>query len=89
MPNLTIAIPKKLHSKMRKHREVKWSEVIRRAISDHLRIVEESGSVNIEELREFILGAGESIDEISVERAIEQYRKMGELEWKRTSMTRA
>ncbi|HIH37414.1 hypothetical protein J4460_03535 [Candidatus Woesearchaeota archaeon] len=39
MVNVTLAIPEELHAKMRKHSEIRWSEVIRKTISekvDHL-----------------------------------------------------
>lgn len=32
MPNITLSIPEKVHSLMRKHREIRWSEVARRAL---------------------------------------------------------
>jgi len=32
MANLTLAIPEKLHEKMRHHPDVRWSEVVRMAI---------------------------------------------------------
>jgi hypothetical protein len=35
MVNMTIAIPQDLHEKMRKHNEIKWSEIARRAIREY------------------------------------------------------
>jgi hypothetical protein len=32
MPNVTLAVSKELHEEMRRHPEVKWSEVARRAL---------------------------------------------------------
>lgn len=32
MVNMTIALPDELHEKMRRHSEIKWSEIARRAI---------------------------------------------------------
>jgi len=32
MTNLTLVIPEKLHEKMRRHSDVRWSEVVRMAI---------------------------------------------------------
>lgn len=40
MTNLTLAIPEKLHEKMRKHSEIRWSEVVRRTISDKIEDLE-------------------------------------------------
>jgi hypothetical protein len=34
MTNVTLAIPEDLHKRMKKHSEIRWSEVIRKAISD-------------------------------------------------------
>jgi len=89
MPNLTIAVPKELFERMRRHREVKWSEVLRRAIAEYLRSLEGAEVVDVSELRKVVSDTGISLDEISLERAIEHYRKMGELEWKRASTIRA
>ena len=32
MPNITLAISAELHSKMKKHSEIRWSEVVRKSI---------------------------------------------------------
>lgn len=32
MANLTLAVPQKLHEKMRQHSEIRWSEIVRMAI---------------------------------------------------------
>jgi len=33
MPNMTFAVPEELHREMRRHRDVRWSEVARRALA--------------------------------------------------------
>lgn len=33
MPNVTLSVPEDLHKKMKEHPEIKWSEVIRRALA--------------------------------------------------------
>ena len=33
MPNMTLALPEDLHREMRKHRDVRWAEVVRRALA--------------------------------------------------------
>jgi hypothetical protein len=41
MPNMTLALPKELHREMRNHPEIKWAEVVRRALTrevDRLRV---------------------------------------------------
>ena len=40
MPNLTLAIPEELHKKMKKHSEIRWSEVIRKTISERIEDLE-------------------------------------------------
>ena len=37
MANITLAIPEEIHSIMRKHNEIRWSEIARRAISKQVR----------------------------------------------------
>jgi len=34
MTNMTLAIPEELHKIMKKHRQIKWSEIARQAIRD-------------------------------------------------------
>lgn len=41
MPNMTFAVPEELHTIMRKHKEVKWSEVARKALWKHAKMIEE------------------------------------------------
>jgi len=36
MVNMTLAIPDDLHAKMRKHSEIRWSEIARRAIREYV-----------------------------------------------------
>jgi len=36
MPNVTLSIPKDLHLKMKTHSEIRWSEVVRKTISDKI-----------------------------------------------------
>ena len=33
MPNITLAVSEDLHTKMKKHSEIRWSEVVRKSIS--------------------------------------------------------
>lgn len=37
MPNMTFAIPEKLHKFIKEHREVNWSEVGRKALWEYAR----------------------------------------------------
>ncbi|MFH1212310.1 MAG: hypothetical protein V1659_05300 [Candidatus Woesearchaeota archaeon] len=36
MPNITLAIPEELHSRMKSHTEIRWSEVVRKSISEKI-----------------------------------------------------
>lgn len=40
MPNVTLSVPPELAKKMKKHPEVRWSEVARQAIADHLEFLD-------------------------------------------------
>ena len=47
MPNITLSIPEKLHELMKKHSQIRWSEIARRAIeleAKKMEIVEEIAS---------------------------------------------
>ena len=36
MPNVTLAIPEELHTKMKRHSDIRWSEVVRKSISEKI-----------------------------------------------------
>ncbi len=40
MPNVTLAIPNEVAQKMKRHPEIRWSAVARRAIAQYLEMVE-------------------------------------------------
>lgn len=40
MPNITLSVPENLHELMKKHRQIRWSEVARRAIEFEARKME-------------------------------------------------
>jgi len=33
MPNMTFSVPEELHREIRKHKDVRWSEIARRALA--------------------------------------------------------
>jgi predicted CopG family antitoxin len=37
MPNITLSISDEIYKKMKKYSEIKWSEVVRKAIVDYLK----------------------------------------------------
>ncbi|MGC8577894.1 MAG: hypothetical protein ACP5M7_07905 [Thermoproteota archaeon] len=43
MANVTLAVPDETYKKMKKYKEIKWSEVIRRAVVEYIRRIEEGG----------------------------------------------
>ncbi|MCS7365303.1 MAG: hypothetical protein NDF54_07705 [archaeon GB-1867-035] len=52
MSIITIRIPKELKEKMRKYKEINWSEVIRKALEEKIRIQEKIEAVRkIDEIR--------------------------------------
>lgn len=84
MPNITLSIPEELYRRMKRHPEVKWSEVARRAIAEYLRRLE--GVVSAEELLEEL---GEDfardLDSLDLKKAEEHFKRMREAEWERLS----
>ncbi len=40
MPNMTLSIPKELHEFVKKHNEINWSEIARRAMAEQARKIE-------------------------------------------------
>ena len=36
MPNVTLSIPEGLHERMKKHSEIRWSEVVRKSITEKI-----------------------------------------------------
>jgi len=40
MPNMTLSIPEELHEKMKRHTELKWSDIARQAFEKKLEEIE-------------------------------------------------
>ena len=40
MPNITLSIPQELYEIMKKHKEIKWSEIARKALWDYAKKLE-------------------------------------------------
>ena len=36
MANVTLSLPQRVHELMKKHREIRWSEIAKQAIVEHL-----------------------------------------------------
>ena len=76
MVNMTLARPKDLHAVMKKHSEIKWSEIARKAIREYAQKLE-----MLDELVSDSKLKKEDIDEIDheVKKAIaKHYRKYAE-----------
>ena len=89
MVNITVSIPTELCEKMKRHSEVKWSEVVRKALTyyvDRLDIVE-GGVVPMKKLAKKLQDSGVNISSIDLEKAIKYYEEGRKLEWKRLSTT--
>lgn len=87
--NFTVRIPKELAAKMRRYREINWSEVIRRSIERFIAELEEAKSVEtpyeiLERLREIGVRE-EDIVEYGEEAEERYHRDMVEKEWQRSS----
>jgi hypothetical protein len=75
MANITVSISAELCEKMKKHSEVKWSEVVRRALAsyvDRLEIVE-GGMIPMKKIAKKLKDAGIDITSIDLDRAVEFY----------------
>jgi len=88
MPNITLSLPEDIYRKMKSYSEIRWSEVIRKAIAEYLEKLEEietevSSKELLEELGEDFRN---SLKELDFDRVVEGYEKMREIEWKRTFM---
>ena len=91
LPNITLSIPDDIYKKMKKYSEIKWSEVVRKAIVDYLKKLEESKTeISTKDLlKELGNDFKKSLDDLELEKAIDGYKKMRDVEWKRISTIRA
>jgi len=89
MTNMTISIPSELYEKMKKHAEIKWSEVVRKSIADYINKIEivKGGVVSSSIILAMLKDANLELSNIPLEKATEQYEKSSDLEWKRLSTT--
>ena len=89
MVDITISIPQELYDKMKRHSEVKWSEVVRKAIASYVYRLEivEGGAVPMKKLAKKLKDSGVDTSSIDLEKAIKYYEEGRKLEWKRLSST--
>ena len=92
--NITVRIPRGLAERMKKHKEINWSEVVRRSIEEYLRRLEEVKRLETPaELLEELHGLGvgvEDLEPLPPDTEEKYYREMVAEEWRRVrSTTRA
>ncbi|NWF95035.1 MAG: hypothetical protein HXY34_02735 [Candidatus Thorarchaeota archaeon] len=87
MANITLSIPDDVRERMRKHPEIKWSEIVRSAILDYLDRLMGSETRDSSYYAELAKRAGVPLEEISLSEAEKHYREMRDLEWERHSST--
>lgn len=91
MPSsFTVRIPRELREKMRRHREVNWSEVVRRAIEGYIKRLEEGERVVpserlLEELMRLV--SPQDLEPMSPEVEARMYESVREMEWRRLEST--
>jgi hypothetical protein len=87
----TVRLPRKLYERVKKHREINWSIVVRRSIEEYLggiegSIVEESSEGILEDL----LKRGVTLEDLkplSPEEEEKLYRELRDRTWERTRST--
>ena len=91
--SFTVCIPRRLAERMKKFKEINWSEVVRRSIEEYLKKLEEARTVvDASELVEELLSQGvdpKDLEPKSYEEEVRYYRVMGGREWRRLSTTQA
>ena len=89
MTNMTISIPSELCEKMKKHSEIKWSEVVRKFIADYINKMETVNGVVVPSsiLLAMLKDSNIELSNITLEKATEQYKESRNLEWKRLFTT--
>ncbi|NJE25509.1 hypothetical protein E3E22_02510 [Thermococcus sp. MV5] len=88
MPNIIFSIPPHLYTRMKKHPEIKWSEVARRAIIGYLARIE-AKELKSKELLE-LLGKEfkRELENTPVEEYENAFKKTRYAEWEMLSTTR-
>ena len=89
MTNITLSIPDEVYARMKLHKEIRWSEVVRRAIIEFIGKLEERGSETT--TRDLLDELGndfrKSLSELSFRKAAKGFEKMRDAEWKRVYTT--
>ena len=84
MTNITFSVNDELHKKMKEYPEIKWSEILRRAIQEYLKKLEEPDKITVEELRSKLdKETLNQIDKLDLEKEIDFFKKTKEMESER------
>jgi predicted CopG family antitoxin len=89
MVNITVSIPQELYNKMKRYSEVKWSEVVRRALVEYVGRLEvvERGVVSSEDLASMLKESGLDVGSVGLDEAVKCYEKARDAEWKKLPST--
>ncbi len=89
MAHITLSIPDEVYEKMKKHPEIKWSEVSRQSIIEKMTLL--GKTLKAEDLFKMLpIDAQKSIELLDEKKEIELYKKLKRSEWKRKNyLTRA
>ena len=82
MAHITLSIPDEVHSEMKRHPEIKWSEVARQSIIQKAVMLKKSMPVS-EFLKLLPLETRKSIEKSTEKEDMEFYKKMESKSWKR------
>ncbi|MGQ4873438.1 MAG: hypothetical protein ACP6IY_05115 [Promethearchaeia archaeon] len=81
MANITFSVDDNLHRKMKEHPEIKWTEILRRAIIDYLRKIEEIDIISMKDFRnKFEPDILRILDELDEKKEIEFTQKVKKLD---------
>ncbi|MHA1281388.1 MAG: hypothetical protein ACTSVV_06215 [Promethearchaeota archaeon] len=81
MANITFSVDDNLHRKMKEHPEIKWTEILRRAIIDYLRKIEEIDIISMKDFRnKFEPDILRILDELDEKKEIEFTEKVKKLD---------
>ena len=72
---------------MKKYPEIKWSEVVRKAIIEYLDRLRGSETLDSDYYANLARDTGVDLDSISIDQAEKHYEKMRKMEWERRSTT--
>lgn len=82
MAHITLSVPEELRKEMKKHPEIKWSEVARQAISEYL--VKLGTTLTSTEVLQMLLPESRrKVGEVSRGEARRVYSEAARMEWKR------